>query len=199
VTNITFGFGGPGVIGYIDLDNQFGSGSFSFRPAPVRYTVTDLGTLPGDTDSLGFALNNSGQVVGVSSHVPVEVAILNAFLWDADNGMQGLGPAGLYDGDVATALNRQGEIAGVSYDQGTTHAFLWTGDAGFLDLGFTLARALNDATQIGGYAIDPQSRVARAVLWDGVDGPRDLGTFADHVTARRPTSTTQPRSSASQD
>jgi hypothetical protein len=29
VSNITFGFGGPGVIGYIDLDQQFGSGSFA--------------------------------------------------------------------------------------------------------------------------------------------------------------------------
>jgi hypothetical protein len=29
VTNITFGFGGPGVIGYIDLDQQFGIGSFA--------------------------------------------------------------------------------------------------------------------------------------------------------------------------
>src|SRR5262249_51924198 len=29
VNNITFGFGGPGVIGYIDLHDQFGSGSFT--------------------------------------------------------------------------------------------------------------------------------------------------------------------------
>ncbi|GAC1460824.1 MAG: hypothetical protein PVSMB1_11090 [Gemmatimonadaceae bacterium] len=29
VKNITFGFGGPGVIAYIDLDDQCGSGSFA--------------------------------------------------------------------------------------------------------------------------------------------------------------------------
>jgi hypothetical protein len=29
VTNITFGFGGDGVIGYIDLSNQYGDGSFA--------------------------------------------------------------------------------------------------------------------------------------------------------------------------
>jgi len=29
VSNITFGFGGPGVIGYADLQNQFGDGSFT--------------------------------------------------------------------------------------------------------------------------------------------------------------------------
>lgn len=35
VHNITFGFGGPGVIGYIDLANQFGSGTFTFNsPVP---------------------------------------------------------------------------------------------------------------------------------------------------------------------
>lgn len=31
VNNITFGFGGPGVIGYVDLDNQSGSGSFTIE------------------------------------------------------------------------------------------------------------------------------------------------------------------------
>jgi hypothetical protein len=31
VNNITFGFGGDGAIGYIDLDGQFGSGSFTFE------------------------------------------------------------------------------------------------------------------------------------------------------------------------
>jgi hypothetical protein len=35
VHNITFGFGGNGVIGYVDLSNQFGSGSFVFVPEPA--------------------------------------------------------------------------------------------------------------------------------------------------------------------
>jgi len=34
VNNITFGFGGDGVIGYIDLDGNFGGGSFTFDPCP---------------------------------------------------------------------------------------------------------------------------------------------------------------------
>lgn len=42
VTNITFGFGGPGIIGYIDLNHQFGTGTFTFasatvpEPAPIK-------------------------------------------------------------------------------------------------------------------------------------------------------------------
>ena len=38
VNNITFGFGGPGVIGYIDLNNQFGSGSFTINAVPEPAT-----------------------------------------------------------------------------------------------------------------------------------------------------------------
>ena len=34
VENITFGFGGPGVIGYIDLKRQSGIGSFAFASVP---------------------------------------------------------------------------------------------------------------------------------------------------------------------
>jgi hypothetical protein len=41
VNNITFGFGGPGVIGYIDLNNQSGSGTFTFASQ-----VPEPGLLP---------------------------------------------------------------------------------------------------------------------------------------------------------
>jgi hypothetical protein len=41
VNNITFGFGGPGVIGYIDLNNQPGSGTFTFASR-----VPEPGLLP---------------------------------------------------------------------------------------------------------------------------------------------------------
>jgi hypothetical protein len=34
VENITFGFGGDGVIGYIDDSRNFGSGTFTFTPEP---------------------------------------------------------------------------------------------------------------------------------------------------------------------
>jgi hypothetical protein len=55
VNNITFGFGGDGMIGYIDLDGQFGSGSFTFEityrlfltSSPVReISIGSLGLMP---------------------------------------------------------------------------------------------------------------------------------------------------------
>jgi hypothetical protein len=39
VENITFGFGGPGVIGYIDLAGDFGLGSFTSTPVPEPGTL----------------------------------------------------------------------------------------------------------------------------------------------------------------
>ena len=43
VKNITFGFGGPGVIGYVDLDNQFGMGSFTIQSA--GWNSNDIGNV----------------------------------------------------------------------------------------------------------------------------------------------------------
>lgn len=36
VSNITFGFGGPGIIGYVDLQNHYGRGSFTLGPPVVH-------------------------------------------------------------------------------------------------------------------------------------------------------------------
>lgn len=47
---------------------------------PVRYTVTDLGTLPGGTASYAFDLNNAGWVAGSSTLTP-EGVNQHAVLW----------------------------------------------------------------------------------------------------------------------
>jgi hypothetical protein len=39
VENITFGFGGPGVIAYVDLSGQFGTGSFSFGTVKIHFGI----------------------------------------------------------------------------------------------------------------------------------------------------------------
>jgi hypothetical protein len=48
VNNITFGFGGPGVIGYLDLNNQSGSGTFTFPsavPEPSSFQLLATGAV----------------------------------------------------------------------------------------------------------------------------------------------------------
>ena len=37
------------------------------QPAAERYSITDLGTLPGGDLSLAYGINNRGQVVGQSA------------------------------------------------------------------------------------------------------------------------------------
>jgi hypothetical protein len=54
VTNITFGFGGPGVIGYADRDNQIGSGSFTMQSS--GWTSLDI----GDVGVAGTAVFENG-------------------------------------------------------------------------------------------------------------------------------------------
>ena len=45
-----------------------------------RGQMIDLGTLPGDTHSWAHAINDRGQIVGVSANVPASTA--RAFLWE---------------------------------------------------------------------------------------------------------------------
>jgi hypothetical protein len=53
VQNITFGFGGPGVIGYIDLGGQFGTGSFLFGSVSVHFgTIVSIRSVTS-SDILG--------------------------------------------------------------------------------------------------------------------------------------------------
>jgi hypothetical protein len=53
VQNITFGFGGPGVIGYIDLNGQFGSGSFLTGKTRVHLGMIVSIRQVGSSDALG--------------------------------------------------------------------------------------------------------------------------------------------------
>jgi len=80
---------------------------------PVRYTLTDLGTL-GGTFSQGFGVNEKGWVVGFST--TEGDSALHAFLW-RDGVMTDLGTLGGGDPvpySVALSINDRGEIAGYS-------------------------------------------------------------------------------------
>jgi probable HAF family extracellular repeat protein len=111
--------------------------------------MTDLGQ--GQNDSLAYAINASGQVVGWDRG--------HAFLWQ--NGtMSNLGTLG-GNGSLAFAINTLGQVVGKAQTIGDTddHAFLWQNGV-MTDLntlvppgsGWVLleARAINDSGQIVG-------------------------------------------------
>ena len=76
---------------------------------PIRYSITDLGTLGVDL-SVATGINNSGQVVGATQLRRADSA---AFLWESGSGMQDLGTlGGVYS--YAFGINDSGQVVGES-------------------------------------------------------------------------------------
>ena len=126
-----------------------------------------LGALPGDTGSVGFAVNASGEVAGVSD--PPEGAE-KAFLYKNGN-MLNLGtfPGGA--GAEAFGSNRQGDVTGEAFlSNGNGHAFLYHKDK-MMDIGTlpgavqSVGSAINDSLQITGYANSADYSFSHAFLW----------------------------------
>jgi probable HAF family extracellular repeat protein len=87
--------------------------------------MTDLGTL-GGADSIAYAINDVGQIVGYAS--PPNSSV-HAFLYSGGK-LTDLGV--FFDSSVAEALNRSGVVVGtadVLNSNGTTdsHAFIYSG------------------------------------------------------------------------
>ena len=131
-----------------------------------------LPPLPGDPDSAATAINDSGQVVGISGiceNAVGDLSAKHAVIWQ--NGQPSdIGNLGGNAWNTPTAINDKGEIAGFSEDaQGDIHAFLWTKSDGIHDLGtlpgdsMSLAYAVNDLGQVVGQSIGPNG--SSAVLW----------------------------------
>jgi probable HAF family extracellular repeat protein len=165
--------------------------------------IRDLGTLPeGGYESLGFAINSSGLVVGLATNTtPDPNSMLGlgyqarAFLWDKQRGMQDLGT--LPGGTDAQALlvNERGQVVGWSYTSSaptavcaleglslTTGSFLWDEESGMVNLGgfggsCTLAQGLNNRGQVVGESFPTGDQFTRAFLWDRATGLKDLGTL----------------------
>jgi probable HAF family extracellular repeat protein len=77
---------------------------------PVRYAVTDLGTL-GGTYSYGLGINNAGWVSGgAATPTQTDGVSQTAFLWSKQTGMQNLGTLGGPSSE-ANGLNASGESA----------------------------------------------------------------------------------------
>src|SRR2546421_8250058 len=96
---------------------------FSPAPPPMTIQIQDLGALPGLGLSQANAVNNAGQVVGVS--YDSDYAVWHAFLWQG-GAMTDLGviPGDL--GSRANDINDAGQVVGESrYSSSSMHAVLW--------------------------------------------------------------------------
>ncbi|MEP6995151.1 MAG: hypothetical protein ABI968_11565, partial [Acidobacteriota bacterium] len=143
--------------------------------------IQELSPLPGDTSSAATAINEKGQVVGISGTCDRAVgrfSAAHAVLWH-DGTVTDLGSLGGVAWNTPTAINHHGDIAGFSDFPGdesgglNAHAVLWTRDGGIQDLStlsgdsLSLAFGINDRGQVVGLSIGANG--VRAFLWqDGV-------------------------------
>ena len=90
--------------------------------------LTDLGTLPGDTSSVAFAINNHGQIVGHSELA--NNTTFHGFLWTRENGMRDLDTLPHDAASLALGINDKGEVVGASLDANfNPRAVIWGNDA----------------------------------------------------------------------
>ena len=155
----------------------------AFGFSQVTYALQDLGTL-GGTGSIPFAMNGSGQVVGMSlltGNPTDEQGLINhAFLY-SDGVMTDVGTLGGAR-SCAMAINSSGQVVGSAATSGSPfqwHAFLFSAgvmsDIGIMGDG-SQAQGINDLGQVVGYFyFDPDIPLHGFTYTNGV--MTDLGNL----------------------
>jgi len=169
--------------------------SVALAGAAILYQITDLGTLGGNIASAA-AINNSGQITGVSATANGE---RHTFLFTPGVGMMDLGTLPGDASSAGAAINNFGQVTGGSSpsDGLTSRGFLYTPGTGMVDLGtlggvYTYGLGINDAgqvtgqsTPVGGPCFTPscKSDPAHAFLYTPGAGMIDLGTLGGNVAS----------------
>jgi probable HAF family extracellular repeat protein len=146
---------------------------------PAKNQIRQLPTYSGDPDGAATAVNDKGQVVGISGTCFVAVgsfSAAHALLWQ--NGtVTNLGSLGGIAWNTPTAINNDGLIVGFSDLPGDNnglpnfHAFRWTHATGIEDLGTLPGDALSEATGVNssgmivGVSYGAGFTNPRAVIW----------------------------------
>jgi probable HAF family extracellular repeat protein len=156
-------------------------------------SVTDLGSLGGKMMGKAGAINNRGEVAGLSS-LPGESSI-HAFLWTKDAGMRDLGALGAdVLGDPA-GINNSTQVVGGSCDTtGNCRAFFWEKNvlsdlndliAADSPLYLLYALGINDAGEIVGFALQKSTGEVHAYLASPMRGrstKQSVAPAAPYVT-----------------
>ena len=161
---------------------------------PGKNQIQQLPPLPPDPDSAATAINDQGQVVGISGICGDAIGKLSAkhaLLWENGNPID-IGNLGGQAFNTPMAINNRGQIAGFSDLPGDVvnnvlvnvnfHAFLWPVNGKIFDLGtldgdsISEATGINDQGQIIGTSFTAGFASSRAFIWQ--DGKiTDLNTL----------------------
>jgi probable HAF family extracellular repeat protein len=145
---------------------------------PGRDRVRELPPLPGDTSGAATALNDRGQVVGISGTCDQAVGrftAAHAVLWE-DGRVTDIGNLGGNTWNTPMAINERGDVVGFASQPGddpdnpNLRAFLWTRTGGIQNLGtlpgdvYSEAHGINEWRQVVGISCDAAG-ACRAFLW----------------------------------
>src|SRR5213075_2176080 len=176
-----------------------------FRPAVWTLgppdQIQDLPLMPGDSSGAATAINDNGQIVGISGICDQAVGrhtAKHAVLWQ--NGtvrdIYPNAPAPWWN--TPTAINQRGDVVGFAGDPAFVegdiiHAFMWTREDGIRQLKPLANRTpkhvdseaygINEARQVGGVSCDAEQNDCRAVIWDHGNTPTDLNDLKGSYSA----------------
>ena len=117
-----------------------------FKPVvwgPVLQRVRELPLIPGDTSGAATAINDRGQVVGISGICDQAIGRLtarHAVLWEGDQ-VHDIGSLGGIAWNTPMAINQRGDVVGFASQAGdppeapNLRAFHWNRQQGISDLG----------------------------------------------------------------
>jgi probable HAF family extracellular repeat protein len=166
--------------------------------------IHELPLLPDDTSGAATAINDNGQIVGISGicdRAEGRRTAKHAVLWE-NGGVIDIGNLGALWWNTPTAINQRGDIVGFAGDPAfvegdVLHAFIWTREDGIRHLKplqhhvpehvDSEAYGINEARQVVGVSCGDDG--CRAVIWDHSSVPTDLndrkGSYsADLETAK---------------
>ncbi len=155
-------------------DRDFIFGTTAFRADGMTFEI--LGSLGGST-TVGWAINDSGQVVGYSSNANERS---RAFHWNGSM-MKSLGTLG-GPRSYASDINASGQVTGSASitNDAASHAFVWNGtklqDLGTLGGTNSDGSSINALGHVAGISSTKGDVFKRAFFWNGTR-MIDLGTL----------------------
>jgi probable HAF family extracellular repeat protein len=175
-----------------------------FRPAMWTLgppdQIHELPLIPDDTSGAATAINDNGQIVGISGicdRAEGRHTAKHAVLWE-NGGVTDIGNLGAQWWNTPTAINQRGDVVGFAGDPAfvegeVLHAFIWTREDGIRHLKplprrvpahvDSEAYGINEARQVVGVSCGADG--CRAVIWDHSSVPTDLndlkGSYFAHL------------------
>ncbi len=141
----------------------------------------ELDPLTGDSTSAAVAINDRGEVVGISGACGTAVggvSARHAVVWDAKGQPRDLGNIGGKQWNTPDAINDRGVVTGFANVPGGAteaslypHAFIWTAQTGMTDLGtlpgdkISEGLGINDRDQVVGESCQEHFVDCRAFIW----------------------------------